>query len=90
MAGDYSRKAALKGACLDGRHKAFICEITGYYHSIHPVVVVVCVIRTDQLRNLGLRQITTNYNVIQPTTANHLSASWSVQSCLMMYYRSYK
>jgi hypothetical protein len=28
-------------------------EITGYYHSIHPVVVVVCVIRTDQLRNLG-------------------------------------
>jgi hypothetical protein len=28
-------------------------EITGYYHSIHPVVVVVCVISTDQLRNSG-------------------------------------
>jgi hypothetical protein len=52
MAGDYGRR--LKGACLDGRHKRlYPQEITGYYHSIHPVVVVVCVISTDQLRNLG-------------------------------------
>jgi hypothetical protein len=47
----------LKGISLGDMYKKSEClypqEITGYYQSIHPVVVVVCVIRTDQLRNLG-------------------------------------